>query len=491
MGELDPKTEYADYLRSTGMGDDEIRSTLEYEEYQKTGAPPVDNSTWYGNAGRGVLKALDYTSSLGRGAIAGGIQEGSKALNSMGADVAPVELGVNFHDVVRGKTPDTEELMRRGDVPEMDFAPDWKYVPSGRKMIGFAGDVLADPVTYIPFVGQAKAAGTAAKLASKAGKVGEVVNKAGRVVAHGVGDTIAAGGKKLWKSGFGKIDTEALKYGKEPVSDLLVKHGVTGSERSIYNQMDELGVDLLNKRNAILDDATKAGAQVDMNRAMQPGRDFLGEMRAVDDPTLVGAVDKMQGATDLYAGRAAHDAKALERELPGGVGQESQKYFDEILPAQSGPSPNQVSQWKSNAYQSTPDAAYREALLSDQGLKFQKNVNRGLKEATEESVGKTLGTEAQQKLVTHNKELGQILTTKDRQLMEAARADGKNWFTSVDGILLPVMGKAALIKKAADFAKLPIFRTNAGKLLNNAGKHAPEAGWRQLLLQPTTRDGLD
>lgn len=550
MSELDPTTEYADYLRSTGLSDDEVRDQIMFEEYQATGQAPQDDSTWYGKAGRGVLKALDYTSALGRGAIAGGIQEATGK-----------NLGVNFHDVIRGDTPDTAELLRRGDVPEMDAFPDNKWIPSGRTMIGFAGDVLADPVTYIPFVGQGKAAATAAKLASKAGKAGEVATKAARVATRGVGDAIEGTGKSIWKSGFKRIDNEVAKYGKKPVSEVLMREGVTGTQGQVFNQMDDIGKKLLAERNDILKKATKAGAEVDVNRAMKGGRDFIAELKKIDDPNMMSSIPHYENTIDNYMTRASKEAEPVLRDLPtskqqmrftplddvkaydaptlstaegnkaslyrkevhpkgpayargkGVVGEpiindpideilslpQGGQYTPEFVPgkttvydmaeAMRGPTPVQTSAWKSSGYGKVGDAAYQTALTTPKGQQFQIAINKGLKDATEESVGKSLGKEAQEQLVTKNDELGRILTSKERQAMDATAAANKDMFTSVDGLAL-VNPQMLAAKKAADLMKTTYVRTKAGKAMVKAAQNSPETFWRQLLLQPTDRDGL-
>lgn len=519
-----------DAMRARGMNDDEIRGDLAYQKYvegQNPGTPKMLQSEdpWYKRYGRGLVKGLDYTSNLGRAGVFGLTQA-----------VTGNNYGINLHDALTNNTPSTDELLRRGGMPEGDIWPENPYFPSARTALGFAGDVLADPVTYVPFVGWGKAAATMEKYLPKAGKA---INKAGRIATRGVGDAMEGAGKYSWKSGMKAIDTEAMKYGKEPVSDVLMKHGITGTEEQIYNKMDKLGVDLLNKRNDILKRASGAGAEVDLPRAMQPARDFLGEMRRLDDPTMEAAMKQYDSAIDTYMTRAPQEPKTIFKPLDEARaydaptlsstnGNKSSLYrkdahpkgpehargrgvfnepvindsVDKVVslpvggeyidvPRVPGPTPEQVSSWKSNAYNRVGDTAYKEAMLLDKGRQFQKELSRGLKGATEESVGKTLGAGAQQEVKTLNDELGRILTAKDRQLMEAAKARGKNYFTSVDGMLLPVSGKATIVKKAADLAKMPVVRTNVGKGLVKAGQLPVETLWRQILLQPIDRDGMD
>jgi hypothetical protein len=116
------------------------------------------------------------------------------------------------------------------------------------------------------------------------------------------------------------------------------------------------------------------------------------------------------------------------------------------------------------------DQAYKDAINSEHGQIFQKEINRGLKEAVEDSVQKSLGDDAAQALRSKNDELGRILTSKDRALIEAEKEANKNALTSIDALAGSVSLKALAMKKAADFAKMTGPRTTTGKFLYDQGR---------------------
>src|SRR5881628_1686465 len=94
---------YSDYLRSQGLDDAEVRAHKAYEDYKSGKTVGAPGKTW-GDVfvDKAVGPALDYTSSMGRGAVNGLLQA-----------VSGKNLGINFQDVLNGKTPQNEELLRR------------------------------------------------------------------------------------------------------------------------------------------------------------------------------------------------------------------------------------------------------------------------------------------------------------------------------------------------------------------------------------------
>lgn len=403
-----------------------------------------------------------------------------------------------------------------------------------------------------------------------------------------------AGGKALYKSGLKNIDLLAERYGKEPVSELLMKNGITGNAKQIYQQMDDLGEQLLFKRNAILKSATRNGAEVDVPSALKEAQAYVDSLRKVDNPEARKAVEMLQSRIDEYMASAAKGPQTITRELPTSTyvpefreikgfrkasdelvdlpkskliqEQELQpeilgydaptlsnpaageldnfsgsdlirkeaspnsrfkkqlsepvlrnsvddvlsfpqgaKYESKFVPdtpevalAQSpaeviygrevpasfkpssttvldetervaGPTPIQTSAWKTTSANKVGDAAWQQVAQSSEGKAFDKALSGGLRRGTEDAVERAIGKDASSLLKQHNSELGQILTTEERALLDAESAARKNAVTSVDGILSTNPGILAA-KKAADFSKTTRFRTVGGKGLADASE---------------------
>lgn len=422
---------------------------------------------------------------------------------------------------------------------------------------------------------------------------------AGKVIAKGLNKV----GSQVYKSGLKRIDQEVAKYGKEPVSDLLMEKNITGNAKQIFDRMNTLGDDLLVKRNSLLKDATRKGAEVDVKASLKEAQDFVNKLKSVENPEMKKAVKLLQRRIDTYSRAAGKEPEQILRELPytkprtelkfagpnpevpvydatrmgkidragtpdplelrmgkpvkgmsdvrpvisegapKGLLDEPQLFGgdkwkfstaspEEILaervrltkqsqvtpyeptlegwapraeadavrslPVQgkydivekldpkiatvldmterkAGPSPIQTTAWKTSSANRVGKKGWEELARSPEGKGFDKALSSGLRRGTEESVQRALGGDAGQTLAKTNRDLGKILTSRERALMDAQQEGRKNAFTSVDGILSTQPWILAA-KKAADIAKATGPRTKIGKGLVDIGKAEDEVG---------------
>lgn len=530
------------------------------------------------------LRALDYPGGLVRTGAAGLLGVAGKE---------------DFKKALYGQAPTSADYLERGGVGEgfrVNLSP-MEGDTSLRDIAGFALDTLSDPLTAI-----ARGVRGAKGLAGKAADV--ALNPAEKALDRA--------GTGLYKSGLKRIDQEVARYGKDPVSDVLMRERITGNAKQIFDKMDELGKKLYGERQEILKSATRSGAEVDMKKAMAKAQSYVDELRKTDNPELIPAINMMQNRINKYLAKGAKEPEQILRELPtsryvpeyrpitgyekGGqnfielprpnisveaklknpvpyyeaetlsnpgllngelspkfsgrdlllrdakkqkprfvkqlsepvirneedlikslpVGADYQDVFrpgmsvglenvpdkinyGPIVPSRfepgpakavidyservPGPSPLQATSWKTTSANRAGDAAYETMAKSAENKAFEKALSGGLRKSTEEAVGKLLGKEKELELARKNADLGKILTSKERALLDAEQELRKNLLTSVDGMILgannPTM---ALVKKLADFSKMTGPRTRGGLMMKDAAKSG--------LIDPTIRRGL-
>lgn len=378
-------------------------------------------------------------------------------------------------------------------------------------------------------------------------------------------------GKSIYKSGLKNMDIVAERYGKEPVSDLLMSKGITGSSKQIQKEMDALGNTLLAERNEILKGATRKGAEVDVKAAVKSAQNYIAELRKINNPESHRVADMLQGRVDDYLGAAAKEGEPLLRSLPYtreadelvpqsellGYRANSEKALNEVAPGDyigqkfherqlytpvkgvsqkvsepvlneagsgfqtglkgwtqsagddiiglprqmasqkvlkpasdtaldfgvltkngivdrvAGPTPIQTTSWKTTSADKVGDAAWQQIAQSAEGKGFDKALSGGLRDATEGAVGKALGDDAGALLKQKNADLGRILTTKERALLDAEQEARKNAVTSVDGMLTTNPAILAA-KKLADFSKTTRARTVGGKAIMDASERVAQ-----------------
>lgn len=313
------------------------------------------------------LRALDYLGGLSRATAAG-------AADVMQAPFTG-DYKLSSEDIIRalkGKGPTTGEYMKKFGIPEggsMSEVFPSMYSPTGdewtkfqkggpldvttRGFAGFLGDVALDPLTYLT-MGAAPALKEGAKGTS-------AVSKAIDVATSPIKTLVPPVGKSIYKSGLKKIDQEAAKMGKEPVSDLLLQEGITGSADSIFKQMNELGEKLLAERNKILQWGTNVGAEVSMEKAMAPALAKAAEIRKNGDPALQPLADALEATAKKYLEQGAKPAYSEVKITPpsevvgslprGGVYQGAHTPIEIIPPKEvlgSLPQPGQWSGARSN-----------------------------------------------------------------------------------------------------------------------------------------------
>lgn len=467
--------EYKAYLISQGTSPDEANEYGEYLKSQQAEQVPQESGLK-----QKLMKALDigargldYAGGVTRSAIA----EGAGLLS--GKDL--IKDG-EWKEAFKGNAPNSATIMERAGVPSgaslSELAPSmysetgdglplqkggWAD-PDARDAAGLAADIATDPLTYATFG------------ASALGKAGKALKP--------VSNTLESTGKSIYKSGLKRIDQEALKYGKEPVSDLLMKYNISGSAGSIQKQMDQLAGDLVGKQKALLAQADQAGNVVDLNKAMAETDQLIAQIRASKDPMLQGVAQQLESEVKGYKALSASPASVTTKQVPSAKLDLSNPYQPkqlmeevvETIPGRPGVTPSQASGFKTSVYESLPKGAFAENIAVQSGkhpqlLAGQKKIAKGLKESVEDASSglQVDGLDLKQL----NEQLGRVLTTKDKQMAEAFKEANKNLFTSVDGMIAGSQNPWMFaFKKAADVAKMTGPRTTVGKGMSNLGRGA-------------------
>lgn len=567
---------------------------IQQQKMQQQAPPPeepgaMDTALEYGGKALDVgLRTLDLPGGL--------VRTGWKGLQNIPRAAAKglEELGIESDLAKKPHLVTTEDFKKalQGRAPTMSEFMEREGADPGlaTSAVGMGMDIALDPLTYMSF-------GTSA--------LKKGAEKTGRAV---------------YKSGLKAVDAEAIKYGKEPVSDLLIKEGVTGSYQQIQKRMDELAQGYLAQRDEILARATRAGGEVDMGEAMAPLLNKISEIEKSGDPNLMALAQMMKDDAAEYLAKGAKEPEQILRELPVGgkytpertdlalvrgeggkivykktdpqfsmveklptaadykppyrqvktpagklplgaqepvstdiatkfrewkkmqeipeailpgqaplnvdemvkMGQivpEGTKYIpgsttemiqsanprmygDYVPPTYSpqkaatvldegvmvpvspgsslmqvaervpGPTPKQVSGWKSSTYGKVGNPAWEAVKHAPAAKELQKTKAYGLKKATETSVEKALGNLSKEELIELNRKLGQILTTDEKAAKEAMKEINKNYFTSVDAPIAVANWKAAIAKKLADIAKTTSARTKTGKALMDRSKES-------------------
>ena len=396
----------------------------------------------------GIAKGLDYAGGVTRAGVA------NVADAFVPGEIATKEDLLN---ALKANPPSTEDYLKRAGVPEgyslsdalsgmyseagdgLKFKKGGALDPTVRGLSGFVGDTALDPLTYLS-LGSSAAAKSGAKAATRADQLINPVSAA-----------LRGSGEKVYKSGLKRIDQETAKFGKEPVSDVLMKYGITGSADTIYNKMDDLAGKLKSEADLIIKEAADKGATVSMRDAMKLAQDRVLAMRTTRDPKLAPVADSLDSELKKYFKLDPSDSSGL-------------------FPTQKPVSVNDANIYKQSIYKDMPKNAYQEMLSgkSPAYLAGEKDMARGLKEGVEASVDKATGRGSE--LTQLNDELGRLLTSGEKQRLEAVKEANKNAITSVDAPLFFASPGASIAKKAADIAKMTGPRTVSGKAMKDLGK---------------------
>jgi hypothetical protein len=121
-------------------------------------------------------------------------------------------------------------------------------------------------------------------------------------------------GEKLYKSGLTSIDFLAEKFGKKPVSDILMEEGVTGNYKQIQAAMDDLAQKYLSERNLILKNARQG--EVDMEAAMKPALDHIYSLKMHGTPEEKQIATILEKRATAYIKLGGKQPEEILRTLP-------------------------------------------------------------------------------------------------------------------------------------------------------------------------------
>jgi hypothetical protein len=472
--------EYKQYLASQGFEPNEADEYLT-EQGVKIKEPPGLVRQALGGAAAG----LDYLGGVARTGvadIADTIQGNSKvtgedwkaALNPMDGKLAPgsaeymdrmgVPEGAKANLFPEVRIPFTDVKLGEGDT-------------SVRDAVGFVGDAALDPLTYATF-GASTLAKEGAKQVAKGG-LREVLGRGMQGVAKGatvVGDTAKSLGKKMYKSGFKKVDERLIEKNVKPLSDVMWERGkLTGGAESLQEQADTLAKFLENERKGLYDQADGLGATVDMEKASQKALTEAQRLKGIRGAEDVGESleSYIKGYYEPKGGPQSFNPLTLRDEAAR-------------LPPLS---ISEASNVKTRFWDSLPDAAFNKAgKLKGDAKKINKAMGGGTADEIVNSANQVkpgLGNQIDE----INQDWGSIISAQKPLQSEVRKANTKNAFSSVDGagagmtFANPGVGAAMLTgKKLGDLSKGTWFRTKGGKLLNQAGETN--------LLDPLTRQVL-
>ncbi len=459
----------------------------EYEEYlaylKHTGkkAPALDpepTTMDYVKTGLGyAVKPLDYLGGLVRTGVAGTAQLGANAagkakeLVTGEADNTPqIVTGDDALAALKGSAPSTKEYLERGGVTDLgklsDVAPvlfskdpnSWRPTPGGnfdpsvRGTIGMAADMALDPLTYV-------GAGPLKALLGKAGKAGVVAEH----VLNPAENALKAGGKSIYKSAPIMQAADAIndRFGKQAASDILFDQGVRGTGRGVATQAEKLAEATGLKRDALLATADKAGAVLDMKKAMTPADEFIAKVRASRDPQLQGVADALEERVKSYKKLTPKPASKPMADIIGPSGEPILNKAGSRAPVTA----SQGSGFKSSLYNDTGNAVWDSLRRTPQGKLGNRALARGLDAEVSAAAERALPGVGTQ-IDTLNDTWGKLLTPKKVLEQEALKGEKKNLITSVDGIVAGLShGSPAVMaaKKGTDLLKTNWLKTNVGR----------------------------
>ena len=425
-------------LSSKGMTKEQIDAQFKLE-----GLTPPDLSSKALDYG---LRALDYTSGLGRGAAAGLMEPFTD------------ENLVNFADVIKGKTPSSSEILEKLGTPELgatsdilpmmysDSGDEWFKAKkggaldvTGRGVLGLAGDVGLDPLTYLTL--------GAAPAISKLGKGATV---AAKPLATGIEKV----GESIYKSGLKALDTRAIEKGGEAVSPYMLKQGMgfLKGQEGLLGQMnkriEDLGQIRANKYAEVPD------AIIDPSKASAGAMEYLQKLDA--NPYMAPQV--AEGLDFLSLANKPMDVAT-------------------------------ASNVKTQLYDALPQTAFdASGRLTSMGQNLNQKLSQGYKnEIVDQLNAKKLGLGDEVDLI--NQEMGAYLGAQKPLRKEIAKEGRKDTFTQVDAITGMFSPQALAAKQAIKTLNAGPVRTTLGLTANQLGKNVPETLWRLILLEAGDTNG--
>ncbi len=377
-------------------------------------------------------------------------------------------LGVSKPDDIQ-VNPDTASILKRTDIiNNIKGSAQSLGIPlenAGAERIvnavGNVGDIALDPAMLIPGAALEKL-GAKSLLAKGLSKGGEAIEK---------------GGKSLYQSAknLQAVDKVASEYSKIAPSEVLFKHGITGSNEKMADESAKLIKKLADQRDAILEQATEAGAKVDTKAATGKARELMGEYANPNTPERLKAAQNFEEEVAQLE-NLGNDIDPVTLENRG-----------------TGVSPIEMAKNNSDIYGKINSQDYKKIASPELKTKLMKALARGNKEAITESVAKSLGPEAAKTLDVLNDEMSSLLTVNKKMASQGNKTVNSGLLTSVDTALIGANPGVAAAKKAGDVLKSSSFRTNAGMGLNKLGKAIkiePKSAWLDIMALEAAKNNL-
>lgn len=378
------------------------------------------------------IRALDYPG----GFLRTGLASSAGLLAGKGNIVTKEDLG----KAAMGQAPTSAEYLERLGVEEGPSAE----LPilgktSTRDALGLGLDIASDPLTAI------------GKAAKSVPYVGKILNPAGKSMENL--------GKATYKSGLKKVDERLVEKGAQPISDLLLKEGKTGTTRKLAKDAAAIEKRTLAERSALYKKASELGAKVDLSSELNKADLLVKKIKS--DPGLKPMAEGLEELIGRYKEAGKVDLAT-------------------------------ASEWKTNLYNALPESAYQGGKVKGPAAQLRKVLANDFKNAIVKA-----GNKAEAGLgdsVNAANEVLQTTISAEKPLkMQIRRGETPNYLTSVDAMLgaggfaasdgdVETTLKLMAAKKAADLAKTTYTRTKTGKGLVKAG----ESG----LVDPAMRRGL-
>lgn len=368
--------------------------------------------------------------------------------------------------------PSSSELFERAGVPEgaklSDFVGGFAepggegpwYQPEKGGMLdftvrgagGFGTDIAIDPLTYLSMGGAAlakqglKSSASRAALAgaNRAGPASRLMSRAVDTVTNPLAEGVKAlrstragsaladmatvpsravgtVGKRVYGSTLLPVEHEGVKFAKEGVADTLYNAGIK-SPLGLRDKAEAAKNTLMTARDNLLQRADDAGAQADMATAMADARAEITKLRRIKDSDASSLADDLESKLNEYI--------RTERGVPGTPDQVRETVTTdvvgmptthrEVIPGKPGIAPqpfsaSDASKLKTFLYSNLPQSTFQQNLNTPLTSRIRSKMSTGLKDETENAVGRALGADAAMDLAELNAEAGKLIATRKGQ----------------------------------------------------------------------------
>lgn len=413
-------------------------------EAQDQGGDEGEESDGVGLA-QGALQYLDYDrAALGGPALA-------KALEAVtGKDVYRPEEASAARKF-NAPFPSSEELLTRAGVKDGGKVPPLLALLgiTPRKLAGMGLDAATSLSTY--------ATGGIAPIMKNAPKGISVAYDA---LTQPLTSLLQLGARAGWTRAFKHLDAEAINKGKRVMpSEVLTDAGVAAfTRRGLHEQTGKVADAILEARNRILDEATDAGGIIDVDVATDRAHDLITKYRSLDIDQADEIADALEKEVQSFERlrpapertevvRKAVPPRTVQEQVPSPILQDAggqpivvseprvipgRPAVTRTIPERPGTSPSRASDIKTFFYRGTPSRTFQPYAETDQAREFTKALGLGLKDASEDAVGVTLGEARKEQVRELNERLGSLLSTRGKDLGEVSREEMRRLFTSGD-----------------------------------------------------------